>query len=144
MKPIVLKLGYGSSLPVLEPDKAEIIDLNHLQSLGNGIKDKLDPILRQLDREVVGQRVPVTVRDLHSLRMRYNLFFRFTKNIFPQICQEYIPQICQEYIFLIMFLWLFVCCYDQVCHFHSKLWCAKSISTLSVTNQFQFLILNLE
>ena len=56
-----------SSLPVLEPDKAEIIDLNHLQPLGNRIKDKLDPILGELDGEVVGQRVPVTVRNLHSL-----------------------------------------------------------------------------
>ena len=54
-------------LPVLESDKTEIIDLNHLQPLGNWIKDKLDPIFCQLDGEVVGQGVAVTVRDLHSL-----------------------------------------------------------------------------
>jgi len=82
MKPIVLKLGYGSSLPVLEPDKAEIIDLNHLQPLGNGIKDKLDPILRQLDREVVGQRVPVSKR---SPQPDDEIQFIL------QIYQEYIP-----------------------------------------------------
>ena len=63
-------MSETSFLPVLEPDKAEIIDLNHLQPLGYRVKDKLDPILRQLDGEVVGQGVPVTVRYLHSLVQR--------------------------------------------------------------------------
>ena len=89
------------SLPVLEPDKAEIIDLNHLQPLGNRIKDKLDPILRQLDGEVVGQRVPVTVRYLHSL------------GEIPVI-----PLICEEYIFLSLFVWSRS---HRLYHLHSNL-----------------------
>ena len=71
-------MSETSFLPVLEPDKAEIVDLDHLQPLGYRVKDKLDPILRQLDGEVVGQGVPVTVRYLHSLvegkQMRYCIF----------------------------------------------------------------------
>ena len=67
-----------SSLPVLEPDKAEIIDLDHLQPLGYRIKDKLDPILRQLDGEVVGQGVPVTVRYLHSLVEKKSCIYSYS------------------------------------------------------------------
>ena len=93
----------GSLLPVFEPDKAEIIDLDHLQPLGNRIKDKLDPILRQLDGEVVGQRVPVTVRYLHSLG---------EIPVIPLICEEHIPPpFC-------LLLWSRS---DRLCHLHSTL-----------------------
>lgn len=102
----------GGSLPVLKPDKAEIIDLDHLQPLGYRIKDKLDPILCQLDGEVVGQRVPVTVRYLHSLD---------EIQVSPLLCDENIP------LAFCLLLWSRP---DRLCHLHSNLSYARNISTV--------------
>ena len=76
-------IGLGGVSPVLEPYKAEIVDLDDLQPLGYRVKDELDPILRQLDGEVVGQGVPVTVRYLHSLVEKKSCIKSF-KMIFPE------------------------------------------------------------
>ena len=110
----------GGSLPVLKPDKAEIIDLNHLQPLGYRIKDKLDPILCQLDGEVVGQRVPVTVRYLHSLD---------EIQVSPLLCDENIP------LAFCLLLWSRP---DRLCHLHSNLSYARNISTVCYQHTFHF------
>ena len=42
-----------SNLPIFESDQAEVINLDNLESLTDGVEDKFDPILTELDCEIV-------------------------------------------------------------------------------------------
>ena len=55
-----------SYLPILESDKTEVIDLDNLQPLTGGVEQQLDAVVAELDGEIVGQGLLITVRNLHS------------------------------------------------------------------------------
>ena len=119
------QLFATSFLPVLEPDKAEIVDLDHLQPLGDRVKDKLYPILRQLDGEVVGQGVPVTVRYLHSL---------VDRSKWDTICSDHpFPLVLSEIGFA--FCLLLQSRSGRLCLLHSRLSCARNNTT---THSYSF------
>ena len=58
---------FYKSSPIFEPDQTQIIDLNYFQSLTGGVKHELDAVLTELDAQVKGEGVLVTVGYLHSL-----------------------------------------------------------------------------
>ena len=59
--------NFISSSPIFESDQTQIIDFDNFQPLTGGVKHELDPVLAELDAQVEGQGVLVTVGDLHSL-----------------------------------------------------------------------------
>ncbi len=52
-------------MPVFQTNEAEVVDLDDLEPLWEGVEDELDPVLRKPDAQVEGQRIPVAVGDLH-------------------------------------------------------------------------------
>merc|ERR1712038_1870082 len=48
-------------LAILQSDETEVVHLDDLQPLTDGVKDELQPVLTELDTEIVGQGVLVAV-----------------------------------------------------------------------------------
>ena len=55
--------------PIFQSDETEVVHLDHLQPLTDGVKDELQPVLAELDAEIVGQGVLVAVGDLHPFNL---------------------------------------------------------------------------